>query len=97
MKVNKDTSETLFMPSTDLGKWSVGLIIIAFLVYVLYAKRYISVGGGPISRFFLPAGSFFTGLIAIGIKKERSPLVAAAVVISFFTLFVLFAFTGMVM
>ena len=76
------------MPKTTLGKWSVGLIVLFFLL-LLSARLIVASGQAGGETFFdnlyisipmLLAGlsgtlSFVVGLIAIIKQKERSPLV----------------------
>lgn len=84
------------MPKTLLGKWSVGLIVLFFVL--LGAGRVVAVatgGGGetffdniPLALTMLGAGiagvaAFFIGLIAVIKQHERSVLVYIAMLIGF--------------
>ena len=76
------------MPKTLLGKWSVGLIILFFLLFIVLQLLVASGQQGPgfnpwLASAVIPAGiagiaAFFTGIIAIIKAKERSPLVFLA-------------------
>ena len=88
------------MPKTRLGKWSVGLVILLFLLLAtgMFVVSALGQRGGEtifdnpvISIPMLGAGvsvitAFFTGVIAIWRRKERSILVFAASLIGLFVL-----------
>lgn len=96
------------MPKTTLGKWSVGLIILFFVL--LGAGRIVATvtgGGGetffdnlPLGLTMLSAGlagvaAFVVGLIAVIKQRERSALVYVAMVIGFIVIaFALGEFLG---
>ena len=84
-----------FVPSTKLGKWSLGLIII-FIILMIIVNIIVSVQGLRSGKTFLAnprvsipvllaylsaISSFFTGLISIIWKKERAiPVFIAALI-----------------
>lgn len=87
------------MPKTILGKWSVGLIIVFFLLFALFQFLVASGQRGGATFFdnlllaipiFLAGicgvSSFFTGLIGIVKSKERSILVFLATIIGLLVL-----------
>lgn len=84
------------LPKTILGKWSVGLIVIFFLLFVLFNLLVASGQRGPgfnpwLAFTIIPAGisgisAFFTGIIGIIKKKERSLLVFLSVALGLFVL-----------
>jgi hypothetical protein len=89
-----------FVPRAKLGKWSVGLIAVFFLLFAVFWLFFASGQRGGdtfFSNFFLAipmllAGmsgifAFFTGIISIIKKKERSILVFLSTLIGFFILF----------
>jgi len=89
-----------FIPRTRLGKWSIWLII-AFIALFTIFQILVAAGqrGGAtiFSNLLLSVpmliaaiagiSSFFTGIIGIIIKKERSVLVFIATILGFFILF----------
>jgi len=89
-----------FTPKTHLGKWSVGLII-AFFLFLTFFYLLVASGQRGGDTFFsnpvltvpiLIAGicgisSFFTGIIGIIKRKERSVFVFLATIMGFFVLF----------
>lgn len=89
-----------FFPKTKLGKWSVLLIILFFLMLFVFWVLVGLVGmrGGEtffsniplaltgISMAILGISSFFTGIISIIKKKERAVLVFISTVIGLFIL-----------
>jgi hypothetical protein len=89
-----------FMPKTFLGKWSVGLVFLFFLIlslfYLLCALGERG-GAGFFSNLYLaiPAlsmaitgiAAFFTGIIGIIKKKDYSILVFLSTAIGFLVLF----------
>jgi hypothetical protein len=98
----EDDMKTLFLPTTTLGKWSIGLAIgaaILFVVFLIWAATG-HVGGDTwtwdwlsISMLFA-AGMIFsamvTGIVGIVKSRERSLLVMLAVVVGgFFTVLLL--------
>ncbi len=90
----------LFIPRTVLGKWSVGLIILFFLMFALM-RLLVVLGQEGGQDFFsnlllaIPGilmavsgiAAFFTGIISIIKSKERSIPVFLATIIGFFVLF----------
>ncbi|MDD3840846.1 MAG: hypothetical protein PHP06_09810 [Clostridia bacterium] len=92
-----------FIPQTRLGKWSVGLIIVFFLLFALFQFLVATGQRGDATIFdnlvltipIFIAGiagiaSFITGLTSIMKSKERSVFVFLASVIGLFVmLFVL--------
>jgi len=98
MKIN-------FAPKSDLGKWSIGLIVIVpILIYLgmLFVNFYGSVPAGKtilhdiivrpgialpmLAGFISGIAAFFTGIIGIIRKKDRSILVFLSTTIGFFVL-----------
>jgi predicted RND superfamily exporter protein len=88
-----------FMPKTRLGKWSVGLIIAFFASLVLLTILIASGQRGGATFFSNPlliaplllagifgVSAFFTGIIGIVKRRERSVLVFLATLIGFFVL-----------
>ena len=90
-----------FLPKTKLGKWSVGLIIIFFLLIIL-GNFIVKVQGPRDDQTFfdnpilsipvLFAGfagilAFFTGIVATLKLKERSIIVFVATTFGLFILF----------
>lgn len=87
------------MPKTTLGKWSVGLIIIFFLLFSLF-QFLVTSGQRGGETFFdnliltIPALlmgisgilAFFAGLISIAKRKERSVLVFLTTAFGLFVL-----------
>ena len=93
MKIN-------FIPKTRLGKWSIWLIIVFILLFIMFQILVASGQRGGDTFFsnlalsvpMLIAGisgilAFFTGIIGIIKSKDRSVLVFIATVIGFFILF----------
>jgi hypothetical protein len=88
------------LPKTTLGKWSIGLIIAAFLLFVVFFIEVASgFHGGDTLDFsnFWPAipillagvsviSSLVTGIIGIVKSKERSILVFLATTLGVFAL-----------
>lgn len=92
-----------FVPKTILGKWSVGLIIVFFLLFALFQFLVASGQRGGATFFdnllltipiFLAGicgvSSFFAGLIGIIKSKERSILVFLATTMGLLVLLFLF-------
>jgi len=91
--------EVHFVPKTTLGKWSVALTV-AFIVLFMSFQLLVASGQRGGATFFsnlalsvpmLVAGisgvsAFFTGIISIVKRKERSVLVFMATVIGLFVL-----------
>lgn len=88
-----------FVPKTNLGKWSVGLIIALFAFFTLFQILVASGQRGGATFFSNPllilpllfagicgVAAFFTGIIGIIKRRERSVLVFLATVIGFFVL-----------
>ncbi len=87
------------MPKTKMGKWSVILIIVSFLMFALF-QILVSTGQRGGDKFFdnlfltIPflltacAGicSFFTGIISIFRSRERSVFVFISTIIGFLIL-----------
>lgn len=89
-----------FVPKTNLGKWSVGLIIALFAFLTLFQILVASGQRGGATFFSNPllvvplliagicgVSAFFAGIIGIMKRRERSVLVFLATVIGFFVLF----------
>jgi len=87
------------MPKTKLGKWSVGLIIVFFLllgIFFLLVKSGQRGGMGffdnlwlaipGLGEAFCGIAGFFTGIVAIVKEKERGLLVFASTAIGAFVL-----------
>ena len=87
------------LPKTSLGKWSFGLIIVFFLLFVIFQLLVASGQRGGATFFSNPvltipillAGisgvfAFFTGIISIVRSKERSVLVFLATAIGLFVM-----------
>jgi hypothetical protein len=98
--MKKRKVRNLFIPTTVLGKWSVGLLIIFFLLFVLLQLLVFlgQRGGNTLTdNLFLAIlgilmaisgiAAFFTGIISIIKSKERSILVFLATIIGFLILF----------
>lgn len=91
------------MPSTKLGKWSLGLIALFFVLFGVGQILATTTGGGggtfsdnlPLAIIMFSAGgagvlAFAVGLIAVMKKHERSWLVYIAALIGF----LIFAFVA---
>jgi len=92
--------KSTLLPKTTLGKWSTGLIIVAFLLFVVFLIEVASGfrGGDTLDFSDLWAGipmllagvsaisSMVTGIIGIVKSKERSILVFLASAIGLFAL-----------
>jgi len=88
-----------FMPKTQLGKWSVGLIL-GFFIFLAFFFILVELGerGGatifsnlklliPYSlAVFSAIASFLTGIISVLKKKERSVLVFLSIILGFLIL-----------
>jgi len=97
---NKNNMKLNFIPKTCLGKWSVILIVFFFLFFAVFWVFVVSGQRGGDTFFsnlfltipmLLAASSgiiaFFTGIISIINKKERSIFVFLSTLIGFFILF----------
>ncbi len=88
------------LPKTSLGRWSVGLAAVFFLLYVLLQTFYASVHRNPVPNPGPPSPvipiavvtdyisgivSLVAGLISIIKSKERSFFVFLVVAVGFFT------------
>jgi cytochrome bd-type quinol oxidase subunit 2 len=93
-----------YKPSTTLGNWSVRLIVISILFFLVLAA-FIASGqrGGDtffsnllltipmLSASILAIGSFFTGILSIIKNRERAVFVFISTVIGSFVLFFMLA------
>jgi len=98
MKIN-------FAPKSGLGKWSIGLIVIApilFYIGMSFVGFYESIPAGEtilhdiivrpgialpmLAGFISGIAAFFTGIIGIIRKKDRSILVSLSTAMGFFVL-----------
>jgi hypothetical protein len=97
--VFKKKMKITFTPKTSLGKWSIGLIL-AFFIFLIIFFILIELGerGGetifsnlklliPFSLAVISAiASFFTGIMGIFKKKEKSVLVFLSTILGFLIL-----------
>jgi hypothetical protein len=79
-----------FLPKTVLGKWSVSLIVISFLLFLaVFRFGLVSIDAGKLLAGGITAAAgiaaFFTGLISI-VKNERAVLVFLSIIIGFLAL-----------
>lgn len=93
-----------FTPKTNLGKWTVGLII-AFFIFLAVFFMFVNLGerGGMafcsnlklclpmVTAAIFGILSFFTGIVGIIRKKERSMLVYLSTLLGGFVLFWVFS------